>query len=98
MQKETLVRLLSTALDGHTHNQTHPVAYLNGVKHVRELIDTDLGEAPSQDEVDEFCVGIICSIQPARPNMNHLMTDVERGILAAAYCVYSAVHPFATSE
>lgn len=98
MSKEYLIKLLNGALDGHTRNATHAPEFCDGIKHVRELVDADLDETIHPDDLDEFCLGIICSVQPAEPQYNKLMTEIERGILAAAYFLYTAMHPFALEE
>ena len=91
--KEYLLHLLNGVLDGHLkHNGKGPV-YRDGIKHVRQLLDTSFEAKISEDELTEFCVGLICSLQPQHPKFNRYLSELEQGILAAAYFLYTAIHP-----
>lgn len=91
--KEYLLKLLSATLDGHTQTGVRSPRYLEGIKHVRDLFDTTFEATVEAEELLEFCVSIICSIQPDEPRLNRYLKDIEQGILAAAYFLYTAMHP-----
>lgn len=91
--KEGLLKLLSSTLDGHATLKQHPAEYCDGIKHVRELFDHRFGDHIDAEELLEFCVGIICSVQPEEPRLNRYLTHLEQGMLAAAYFLYTALHP-----
>lgn len=91
--KEALIKLLNGTLDGHARETTRSVHYLDGIKHVRDLLDTTFDDSIQADELMEFCVSIICSIQPEEPRMNRFLSELEQGILAAAYFLYTAMYP-----
>lgn len=93
MHKEHVIKLITGTLDGHQQSPWRTSEFCDGIKHVRELVDQEFRSHVHPDELMEFCVGIICSVQPESPSQNHLLTEVERGILAAAYFVYTIVHP-----
>lgn len=91
--KEYLLKLLNGTLDAHTQANTRGKRYLEGIKHVRDLFDTTFDARVNVDELLEFCVSIICSIQPEEPRLNKFLKEIEQGILAASYFLYTAMHP-----
>ncbi len=91
--KEALLKLINGTLDGHARETTRSVHYLDGIKHVRDLLDQTFDEEIQADELMEFCVSIICSIQPEEPRLNRFLSELEQGILATAYFLYTAMHP-----
>lgn len=91
--KEYLLKILSGALDGHAKAGVRSPHYCEGIKHVRELFDQTFQNMIHPDELLEFCVSIICSIQAEQPKLNRYLSDLEQGILAAAYLLYTAMHP-----
>lgn len=91
--KEYLLKLINGTLDGHTRAGVRSTRYLEGIKHVRDLFDTTFDHRVDPDELLEFCVSIICSIQPEEPRLNRYLKDIEQGILSAAYFLYTAMHP-----
>lgn len=91
--KEHLLKLLNGTLDGHTRSGVRSKRYLEGIKHVRDLFDTTFDARVEAEALLEFCVSIICSIQPEEPRLNRYLKDIEQGILAAAYFLYTAMHP-----
>lgn len=91
--KEYLLKILNGSLDGHAKLSARSAQYCDGIKHVRELLDHTFGRMIQHDEMLEFCVSIICSIQAEEPRFNRLLSDLEQGILAASYLLYTAMHP-----
>src|SRR4051812_30074064 len=77
MQKEGLIKLLNGVLDGHTRLKQRSVHYCEGIKHVRDLMDQSFHRVIHPEEVLEFCVSIICSIQPEEPKLNRYLSDLE---------------------
>lgn len=100
LQKEHLLKLLNGTLDGHTQGGFRSPRYLDGIKHVRDLFDTSFEMRVEAEALMEFCVSIICSIQPDNPKFNKYLGDLEQGILATAYFLYTAMHPieYVTTE
>jgi hypothetical protein len=92
-KKEQLIKLLNGVLDGHSRLNQRSAHYCEGIKHVRDLMDQTFHTVCHPEEVLEFCVSIICSIQPEEPKLNRYLSDLEKGILAAAYFLYTAMHP-----
>lgn len=93
MHKEYVLKMLSGTLDGHLKMKFRSPEYCDGIKHVRELLDQTFQRVVHPEELMEFCVGVICSIQPEDPRLNKHLSDLEQGILAAAYFVYTVVTP-----
>jgi hypothetical protein len=91
--KEALVKLLNGTLDGHARLGDKSVHFMDGIKHVRDLFEQTFDESIEQEELLEFCVSLICSIQPEEPRLNRFLSELEQGILAAAYFLYTAMHP-----
>jgi hypothetical protein len=91
--KEALIKLLNGTLDGHARHSGRSVQYLDGIKHVRDLFEQTFDESIEQEELLEFCVSLICSIQPEEPRLNRFLSELEKGILAASYFLYTAMHP-----
>lgn len=91
--KESLLKLLNATLDGHIRLRQRSEHYCEGIKHVRDLLDQSFEKALHPEEVLEFCVSIICSIQPEEPKLNRYLSELEKGILAASYFLYTAMHP-----
>jgi hypothetical protein len=100
LQKEHFLKLINGTLDGHVQSGLRSKQYLEGIQHVRDLFDTTFDARVKADELMEFCVSIICSVQPDNPKMNKYLKDIEQGILAAAYFLYTAMHPieYVTTE
>ncbi len=93
MHKEQVLKMMTATLDGHTRLRSRNADYCDGIKHVRELLDQTFDRLVHPEELIEFCVSIICSIQPEDPQFNRNLSDLEQGILAAAYFVYTVVQP-----
>lgn len=93
LQKEHLLKLLNGTLDGHAQAGRRSKQYLEGIQHVRDLFDTTFDARVQADQLMEFCVSIICSVQPENPQLNRYLKDIEQGILAASYFLYTAMHP-----
>lgn len=93
MHKEHVIKMLTGTLDGHLKMKAKSPEYCDGIKHVRELLDHTFHTVVHPEELMEFCVGLICSVQPENPSFNRLLSDLEQGILAAAYFVYTVVQP-----
>jgi len=93
MHKEHVLKMLTGTLDGHLKAKQKSAQYSEGIKHVRELLDQTFHDILHPEELVEFCVGIICSIQPEEPKLNRYLSDLEMGILAAAYFVYTVMQP-----
>ena len=91
--KEELLRLLNAVLDGHATEQIKSVEYMEGVAHVRDLVDQNFDEEVFSEELLEFAVSLICSVQPEEPKFNRYLSELEKGILAAAYFLYTAMNP-----
>lgn len=91
--KESVLKLLNGVLDGHARLSQRSVQYWDGIKHVRNLFDQTFPNEVAKEELLEFCVSIICSIQPDEPRLNRYLSQTEQGILAAAYFLYTALHP-----
>lgn len=91
--KESILKLLNGVLDGHARLSLRSVQYRDGIQHVRNLFDQTFPNEVSRDELLEFCVSLICSIQPEEPRLNRYLSQTEQGILAAAYFLYTALHP-----
>jgi hypothetical protein len=91
--KEALIKLLNGTLDGHARLDDKSVHFLDGIKHVRDLFEQTFEASVEQEELLEFCVSLICSIQPEEPRLNRFLSELEQGILAAAYFLYTAMHP-----
>ncbi|MDP9212335.1 MAG: hypothetical protein M3N59_03600 [bacterium] len=91
--KEALIKLLNGTIDGHTRSGQKSVHFLDGIKHVRDLFEQTFEQSVQQEELLEFCVSLICSVQPEEPRLNRFLSELEKGILAAAYFLYTAMHP-----
>ena len=95
--KEYFLKLLTAVLDGHARqnskSRSRPPAYCDGIKHVRGLFDEGFEEVVRGEDLLEFSVGLICSIQPEDPRHNRDLPMLEQGILAASYFLYSAMQP-----
>lgn len=91
--KEALVRLLNGTLDGHARLSKCGPQYLDGIKHVRDLFEETFEQVIKPDELLEFCVNLICTIQPEEPRLNRFLSDLEKGMLSAAYFLYTAMYP-----
>jgi hypothetical protein len=100
LQKEHLLKLINGTLDGHVRSGQRSAQFLDGIKHVRDLFDTTFSARVESEALMEFCVSIICSIQPENPQLNRHLKDIEQGILATAYFLYTAMHPieYVTTE
>lgn len=96
-EKEYFLKLLNEALDGQVRLQadgfTRGTEYCDGVKHVRGLFDEAFDEDIYGEDLLEFSVSLICSIQPEEPRHNRNLGGIEQGILAASYFLYSAMQP-----
>jgi len=95
--KEYFLKLLTQALDGQAQLRaegfTRGGEYADGIKHVRGLFDETFDETVAGEDLLEFSVSLICSIQPEDPQHNRNLTGMEQGILAGAYFLYSAMQP-----
>ncbi len=91
--KESLIKLLTAALDGHHRLGKRGPGFLDGIKQVRDLFDREFHRDVPADKLLEFCVGLICSIQPEEPRRNRYLPELEQGILASAYFLYTAIRP-----
>ena len=91
--KEELIRLLTGTIDAHSEARNKNVEYLEGIAHVRDLVDQTFGSLVYAEELLEFSVGIICSVQPEEPRLNRYLSELEKGILASAYFLYTAMNP-----
>jgi hypothetical protein len=100
LQKEHLLKLINGTLDGHVQAGGRTPQFLDGIKHVRDLFDTTFDRRVESEALMEFCVSIICSVQPEDPKQNRYLKDIEQGILATAYFLYTAMHPieYVTTE
>ena len=92
-QKEELIRLLTGTIDAHSDARNKSVEYLEGIAHVRDLVDQTFDSLIYGEELLEFSVGIICSVQPEEPKQNQYLSELEKGILASAYFLYTAMNP-----
>lgn len=93
MSKEQVIKLFNLGIDSHVRSGSKGKGYLDGVKDVRSLFDSSFEDPVERDKLLDFCISIICLVQPEDPQHNRELSEFDNGRLASSYLLYSTIDP-----